>query len=100
MKIKHEKGLNYLQVLHDSKLVIEWANPNHNIGNLHLKPFMNQIVEVKYNFHYISFTYLYREFNTNIENLSKDALLLQEGNFTKQVFIGDTVLLASKSHFY
>ena len=48
----------------DSKIVIKWANQNHNMNNLELIHIMNQIVEVKYHFHAISFTHVYREFNT------------------------------------
>ena len=47
-----------------SKLVIKWANQNHNMNNLEVTHIMNQIVEVKYNFHAISFTHVYKEFNT------------------------------------
>ena len=37
-----------------------------------------------------------REFNTKVDNLSKDVLLLQEGTFIEQVFKGGTILPTSK----
>ena len=89
--------INDLQVLGESNLVMERVNHNHDIINSNLKPIMNNIVEVKSHFHDISFTCVYREFNTNVYNLSKDVLLLQEGTFTEQVFKGGTVLPTSKS---
>ena len=89
--------INHLQVLGESNLVIEWVKHNHHIRNSDLKPIMNKIVEVKSHFHDISFTCVYREFNTKVDNLSKDVLLLQEGTFTEQVFKGGIVLPTSKS---
>ena len=89
--------INHLQVLGESNLVIEWVNHNHHIRKFHLKPIMNNIVEVKSHFHDISFTCEYREFNTKVYNLSKDVLLLQEGTFTEQVFKRGTILPNSKS---
>ena len=64
LKKSHDKGINHLEVMGDSNLVIKWANQNHNMNNLELIHIMNQIVEVKYHLHAISFTLIYREFNT------------------------------------
>ena len=86
----HDKGINHFHVMGDSNLVIKWANKNHNMNNLELIHFMNQIVEVKYHFHAIYFTHVCREFN-----LSKDYLLLQEGTFIEKVSREGTILLAS-----
>ena len=38
--------------------------------------------------------------NTKAENLSKDALLLQDGTFIEQVFREATILAASEYYFY
>ena len=86
--------INHLQVLGESNLVIEWVNHNHHIRNSDLKPIMNKIIEVKSHFHDISFTCEYREFNTKVDNLSKDVILLQEGTFIEQEFRGE--ILPSK----
>jgi hypothetical protein len=45
----HHKGLNKIQVLVDSKLLIEWDNQHFNMENIGLIPIMNQILEVKIN---------------------------------------------------
>ena len=40
---KKEKGLNHVQVVEDSKLLVDWANQHHNIDNLNMYHIMSQV---------------------------------------------------------
>ena len=54
----------------------DWKNQQCNIGNLGLNAIMNQDKEVKDPFGSISFTHVYREFNTQAIFLSKESLIM------------------------
>ena len=57
----------------------DWENQLCSIGNLVLNSIMNQAKEVKDPFGSISFTHVYREFNTQAIFLSKESLIMYEG---------------------
>jgi hypothetical protein len=57
---------------------------------------MNQFLEVKEKFKDISFSYVFREFNSIANQLSKEAILLQEGLLYEQEFRGGTLISASE----
>ena len=54
----------------------DWENQQCNIGNLGLNAIINQAKEVKDPFGSISFTHVYRDFNTQAIFLSKEALIM------------------------
>jgi hypothetical protein len=56
--------------------VIDWAKNKCDIDNLLLNPSMNQILEIKISFDNISFYHIFREYNTKIDQLAKEAILL------------------------
>jgi ribonuclease HI len=47
MKIATNKGINKLQVLGDSKMLMDWANGKFQITNMALGPIMNRGLEEK-----------------------------------------------------
>jgi ribonuclease HI len=96
LKTAVEKGLTKLQVFGDSKLMVNWANNQCRMDNLLLVPLMNQFLEVKEKFEDISFSHVFREFNSIADQLSKEALLLQEGLLYEQEFRGGTLISASE----
>ena len=63
-------------------------------------PMLKQIEEVKVIFAELSFTHIFRELNCHAGNLSKDALLLQEGTLSEQVFRDGTLHPATELHLY
>lgn len=64
----------------------DWANHQCCIRNLGLQVIMNLVQEVKASFDSILFTHVYQEFNSHADKLSKEALILQEGNLLEEVF--------------
>ena len=47
LKAAVEKGIRTLQVLGDSKLLIDWENGRSQISNLNLNPILELILELK-----------------------------------------------------
>lgn len=97
LKTDADKGIKELQVLGNSKLLMVWANGKCQLSNLNLGPILLRVLEVKQHFDFISFTHIYREFNTKADSLSKDALSLQEGSLLLQEFKGHDLLAVSHS---
>jgi len=86
LKTAIDKGINQLQGMGDSKLVIKWANQNYNIKNPALLPILHQILEVKIRFDDLSSSHIYHEFNSQADHLSKEALSLHDGTFIEHDF--------------
>ena len=76
-------------MLGDSKLLIDWENGKCRPTHLALGPIVPRVLEVKLQFEFISFSHIYREFNSKADTLSKDALSLQEGTLLAQEFRAD-----------
>ena len=47
---------------------------------------MHKVMEVKFQFDFISFSHMYRYFNTKANSISKDVIALQEGTLVIQEF--------------
>jgi ribonuclease HI len=86
LKVAGEKNVSRLQVLGDSKLLMDWENGKNQITNMALSPIMELCLEKKKIFEEISFSHVYREFNYKADKLSKEALILQEGHLIEQEF--------------
>jgi ribonuclease HI len=77
-----KKDVRKLQVLGDSKLVIECqAQGKIGIQNTSLAPFMREIRLIFHSFKWLSFHHILRELNEKTYEFSKEALLLQRGSF-------------------
>jgi hypothetical protein len=68
-----------LQVVGDSKLVIDWLNNQVDLQAMGLHFWKKQIESLIMEFSAIEFIHSFREFNQEADNLSKHALGLQEG---------------------
>jgi len=79
VKLAQEKGLNSIQILRGSKIVIKWAKQHICMENTGIIPRMNQILEVIDYLNDISFTCVYHEFKIQTNKLSKDASILKDG---------------------
>jgi hypothetical protein len=90
-----------LQVLGDSTLLMDWEIGLCQISNLNIGPIMHIVLELSNIFYFISFKHIYREFNTKVDLLSKDALSLQKGILEAQEFRGeDHFVVSSISIFF
>jgi hypothetical protein len=63
-----------LEVIGDSKLVIEWIHGTYRLQNLTLGPILDQILNAVLLFEEISFKHVYRQFNFEADKLSKEAI--------------------------
>jgi ribonuclease HI len=69
-----KKDIQKLQVLGDSKLVIDWAQVKIVIQNTNLATFMREIQQAFQSFEWLTFHHILREINTKEDELSKEAL--------------------------
>jgi ribonuclease HI/probable phosphoglycerate mutase len=72
-------GIDQLQVLGDSKIVIEWLNYRGNLQVTPLMGWMDMIQDLKKSFNSIRFDHIYREENGEADALSKKSLQVPEG---------------------
>ena len=80
----------------DLKVLIDWVNLRC-IGNLSPQHIRSEITEVKAFFDDITFASIYREFNSQVDRLSREALLMQEGTLTEFEFRGGTIIRKKES---
>jgi hypothetical protein len=57
---------------------MEWENGNFSLENLRLVPLLDRIREARAQFTSLSFQHVYKELNCKADQLSKEALRLQE----------------------
>jgi hypothetical protein len=57
---------------------MEWEYGKSKISNLELGPILDRIMEKKLIFEEVSFAHVYQEFNHKVDQLSKEALILEE----------------------
>jgi hypothetical protein len=69
-------GIKGLEVLGNSKLVIDWENRKNTIQNLRLSRLLEIIRSNIEAFEWIYFSCIYRELNTEVGGLSKQTLSL------------------------
>jgi hypothetical protein len=71
-----------LQVLGDSKVVIDWLSNRGRLQSSTIEGWKSRIKDLIKSFHAISFEHIYREFNVEVDHLSKLALREPEGRIT------------------
>lgn len=76
-----QKDVRKLQVLGDSKLVIDWAKWKISIQNINLANIMRDIRLSFQSFDWLSFQHILRELYVKADKLSKEVLQLQRGAF-------------------
>jgi ribonuclease HI len=94
-----ENNLSKLQVFGDSKMEIDWSRGNISIQNPNLASTMR---ENKLNFRafeWLSFHHILRELNSKANELSKEVLQLQNGDFGFYDFVDGTKTEAMEFRF-
>jgi ribonuclease HI len=94
-----QKDIWKLQVLGDSKLVIEWAQGKISIQNNNLTSVMREIQLAFQSFEWLSFQHILRELNCKVDELSKEALQLQRGAFSFYEYFDGTKTKAMEFRF-
>lgn len=97
MKNAIQRSTESLQVMGNSKFIMDRANVRCHIENLVILPTMNRILEVKVKFSEISFSCIYRNF---ANKLFKKALSMQEDLLSKQEFKKGVSLPESVQYLY
>jgi ribonuclease HI len=76
-----EKGCTTLQVFGDSLLIIKWENQEHFCHIARLRPYLAEVLRIISTFDTISLSHIYRERNSLVDRLSKEAAQLEYGNW-------------------
>jgi hypothetical protein len=62
----------------DSKVIIDWFSNENNLQVVSLQPWMEKIRVLSERFQQIKAQHIYRDYNKEADQLSKEALLLDE----------------------
>ena len=81
-----------IQILGDSKVIIDWALDKHQIHVMELDHWMNQIRILKAQFKDLRFQHIYREYNLEADDLSKKALNIGTDRIFWDEYVGDKLL--------
>jgi ribonuclease HI len=73
------KKVKRLQLVGDSKIIIDWFSHENNLHVVSLQPWMTKIRLLSEKFQQLKAQHIYREFNKEVDQLSKQALQLEEG---------------------
>ena len=83
-----QKNLLYrIQIASDSKIVVDWFEHKDKLQVMALEPWQQRIRALQETFIEIKAMYTSREFNSKVDALSKETLLLDEGVLEVQHFI-------------
>jgi hypothetical protein len=69
----------FLQLVGDSKVIVDWFSFKNNLQVINLQPWMSRIRQLSENFQNLKVQHIYREYNREVDQLSKKALQLDEG---------------------
>jgi ribonuclease HI len=72
--LARSKSINQLQVLGDSKVIINWVEGKFKLQILELEHWKRRIGLLKQQFGFISFSHIYRHHNSEADSLSKKAV--------------------------
>ena len=67
-------GISHLQVVGDSKVVIEWDQRKNNLQVLFIEWWQASIKDIQESFQVLLFPHAFREFNLDVDFLSKKSL--------------------------
>jgi hypothetical protein len=71
-------NIHSIQIIGDSKLVIDWCKGRGKLNNIALDGWKDHIIRLRNHFNDLTFTHSYRVFNKTTDDLSKRALLDSE----------------------
>jgi ribonuclease HI len=69
------KKINRLQLVGDSKIIIDWFANDNNLQVISLQPWMTRIRELSGRFIQLKAHHIYRAYNKEVDLLSKEAFL-------------------------
>jgi ribonuclease HI len=72
------KKVKILQLVGDSKIIIDWFSHENNLQVVSLQPWMTKIRVLSGKFQQLKAQHIYREYNKEVDQLSKQAMQLEE----------------------
>jgi ribonuclease HI len=74
----HFKEIKILQMVGDSKVIVDWFSFKNNLQVSNLQHWMSKIRQLSGKFHDLKTQHIYRDYNKEVDQLSKKALQLEE----------------------
>jgi ribonuclease HI len=74
-----EKGISQPNIYGDSIFVINYMNGTHTLHNYTIQPMLDDIKRTLVSFSHITFSHVYKEWNKEVDQLSKVGLDLDQG---------------------
>jgi ribonuclease HI len=92
--------IKLVQILGDSKTIIEWLNHKGNLQATNIEGWKSRIRMLVSTFQDINFQHIYREFNVEVDLLSKQALTSTRGRLTYYQWDGERAGPTHHIHFF
>jgi ribonuclease HI len=83
-------NLQYIQVLGDSKVVIQWLKQEGNLQTINTEGWKSRIKDLISTFKGLHFQHIFREANGEVDQLSKQALTAPKGRISYYTWDGET----------
>jgi len=75
----------------DSKVIVDWFSFKNNLQGITLQPWMTSIRQLSESFQILKIQHIYKEFNHEVDHLSKKDLLMDNGSLYYARGMGDQV---------
>lgn len=93
LTLAKDRRMDQIQVFGDSKVIINWINGIYHVKSLLLMPIKDMIDRLGHTFIHISITHVYREYNLELDILSKAGLLLAMDRWELKEYLESSNLL-------
>jgi hypothetical protein len=80
------KIFHQMQILGDSKVIVDWFNHEAQLQGETLQGWIQKICMLAMDFSFLSLSHIYREYNSVVNKLPKESLLLHEGRLVGEEF--------------
>jgi ribonuclease HI len=83
-------NIQNIQILGDSKVVIDWLNHKGHLHSTAIEGWKQRTMELSSSFQGICWQHIYRDFNKEVDLLSKKALMEPRGRLSYYIWDGGT----------
>jgi ribonuclease HI len=90
LTIENLLDIQYIQILGDSKVTIDWLNHKGNLQAINIEGWKLKILELVASFQGICFQHIFKESNEEADQLSKQALSVKKGRSSYFTWDGET----------
>jgi ribonuclease HI len=89
LTIAKHLDIHYIQILGDSKVIIEWLKQKGNLQAINIEGWKLRIWDLVASFQGICFQHIFRESNEEADKLSKQALSASKGRLSYFTWDGE-----------